>query len=215
MAIIDAHAHAAGLRRAQENMKDPYWKYSFEPDPVTGFVEAKQGPIQNRPHFHMDRLFFGDDMMDLTELDHGKLELVSKGLAGGPADRIAAMDAVGHSMNILSNPSHDYNYWVDAQYAVPFASDINDMLNEYCAYAPDRLGFWAQLPMQAPEAAAVELERAISKLGAKGLAMGGGGYGDYEADAPELDAVWKVLCDHDLPIWVHGYDASAAWQVPE
>jgi predicted TIM-barrel fold metal-dependent hydrolase len=214
MGIIDAHAHQ-GVREAQENLKDPYWKYTFDVDPATGFAEAKQGPIQNRPHFNLDELFHGTEVMGLSEDDTAKLDKVSEGLSGGPAARVAAMDAIGHSMNILSNPSHDYNYWIDPEYAVPFSRDVNDGLSEYCDYAPDRLGYWAQIPMQAPEEAAAELDRAVRFMRAKGFAMGGGGYGAFEADAPELDVVWAKACDHDVPVWVHGYNESAAWKKPE
>jgi len=71
--------------------------------------------------------------------------------------------------------------------------------------------FWAHVPLNAPEAAAAELRYACTVLGAKGLVAGGANFGGLEFDSPELDVVWKTLCDLDLPMFIHGYNQSVTW----
>ena len=102
-------------------------------------------------------------------------------------------------------------YWTEAEFAVPFARTVNRTLAEYCSAAPDRLMFWAHAPLNVPEAAAAEIRYACTELGAKGLVAGGANFGGLEFDSPELDVVWRTLCDLDLPIFVHGYNQSVTW----
>ena len=52
---------------------------------------------------------------------------------------------------------------------------------------------------------------ACTVLGAKGLVAGGANFGGLEFDSPELDVVWKTLCDLDLPMFIHGYNQSVTW----
>lgn len=128
-----------------------------------------------------------------------------------PKHRLANMDAAGQNAQVVSVPSHCYMYWTEPEYSVRFASKVNDTLAEYCSAAPDRLMYWAHAPLNVPEAAAAELKRACGTLGAKGLVAGGANFGGLEYDSPELDVVWRTLCDLDLPIFVHGYNQSASW----
>ncbi|MDB6050830.1 MAG: amidohydrolase family protein [Pseudomonas sp.] len=128
-----------------------------------------------------------------------------------PKVRLAGMDAAGQNLQIVSVPSHCYMYWTEAEYAVPYARTVNDTFAEYCSAAPDRLMFWAHAPLNSPKEAAIELHRACTQLGAKGLSAGGANFGGLEFDSPELDPVWKVLCDLDLPMFIHGYNQSVTW----
>ena len=87
----------------------------------------------------------------------------------------------------------------------------NRWMAEFCAAAPGRLMFWAHAPLNVPGAAAEELRRACTELGAKGLVAGGANFGGLEFDSPELDPVWQVLSDLDLPMFIHGYNQSVTW----
>jgi predicted TIM-barrel fold metal-dependent hydrolase len=73
------------------------------------------------------------------------------------------------------------------------------------------LYFWAHAPLQDPKAAATELERAVTQLGAKGMNMGGSNFGGLEADSRELYPVWEKACELDVPLWCHGYNQSVSW----
>ena len=88
---------------------------------------------------------------------------------------------------------------------------MNEVQAEYCSAHPDRLFFWAHAPVNDPPAAAEELDRAVLRLGAVGLAIGGANLGGLEAHDEALDPLWSKLCDLDVPVFVHGYNQSVAW----
>jgi aminocarboxymuconate-semialdehyde decarboxylase len=129
-----------------------------------------------------------------------------------PGPRLEAMDKAGVDKFVFTMPFHLVMYHVDPELATRFASGVNDSLAEYCANVPDRFYFWAHIPMQDPEAAAREAERAVKELGAKGVSMGGSNFGGgTEADDPKLFPVWEKLSELDVPIFVHGYNQSVNW----
>ena len=128
-----------------------------------------------------------------------------------PSVRIAQMDAMGQDVQVLSLPAHYAMYWADPEFSVSYASHVNDVLAAYCAPYSDRLFFWAHAPVNQPEAAAKEVERAVLQLGAKGLSMGGANFGGLEFGDEALYPLWAKLCDLDVPIFVHGFNQSVTW----
>ncbi len=84
-----------------------------------------------------------------------------------------------------------------------FARFGNDCMAELVARHPDRFaGFIAALPMNAPEAALRELERAIDQLGARGVQF----YSNVNGrplDRPEFEPLFAAMAERDLPIWIH------------
>jgi predicted TIM-barrel fold metal-dependent hydrolase len=132
-------------------------------------------------------------------------------LRAEPANRLAQMDDWGIDVVVVSLPSHCYMYHAELDFAVPYARRVNDANAKYCAGAPDRLYFWAHLPMQDPAAAVTELGRAVGELGAKGAGLGGANFGGREFDDEDFDPLWEKICELDVPIFVHGYNQSVAW----
>lgn len=128
-----------------------------------------------------------------------------------PATRLAGMDKMGQSAQVVSVPSHCYMYWAEEEFGIPFARKVNDVLAEYCAASPNRLMYWCHAALNNPVEAAKEIRRACTTLGAKGLGAGGANFGGLEFDSPEMDPVWEALCDLDLPMFVHGYNQSVTW----
>lgn len=197
--LIDLHAHAPLPGYYNQH---PHWGPFFE--------QCDDGDI---------RLRVGKWQLTLGSPERKAAVRAGKGLKleeymakwADPKVRLAGMDAAGQNLQVVSVPSHCYMYWTEAEYAVPYARTVNDTFAEYCSAAPDRLMFWAHAPLNAPEAAAVELRRACTELGAKGLSAGGANFGGLEFDSPELDVVWKTLCDLDLPMFIHGYNQSVTW----
>lgn len=127
-----------------------------------------------------------------------------------PARRIARMNERGYDKAVVSLPVHFMMYWAEPEIGVPYASLVNDELAGYCAKYPDRLAFWGHVPLQAPEAAAKEAERAITELGAKGIQHGGSNLGGaitpgLEADDEAYFPLYEVLQRHNKPLFVHGY----------
>ncbi|MGH7266586.1 MAG: amidohydrolase family protein [Candidatus Rokuibacteriota bacterium] len=79
----------------------------------------------------------------------------------------------------------------------------NDGMAELVTRHPDRFpGFVASLPMNAPEAALREADRAIGELGATGVQIFSNVNG-RPLDAPEFQPIFERMAGHRLPIWMH------------
>ena len=79
----------------------------------------------------------------------------------------------------------------------------NDGLADLCRRYPDRFpAFTASLPMNNPDAAVAEAERAVTELGARGVQVFTNMRGT-PLSAPEFYPVFETLARHDLPVWVH------------
>ncbi len=79
----------------------------------------------------------------------------------------------------------------------------NDAMAELVRRHPDRfVGFAAGLPLNAPEAALRELERAIDELGARGIQIFTNVNG-RPLDLPEFEPIFTAMAERDLPIWLH------------
>lgn len=83
------------------------------------------------------------------------------------------------------------------------AALANDGMAEIVTRLPDRFpGFAASLPMNNPEAARRELERAVDQLGALGIQLFSNVNG-RPLDEPELLEVIEAAAARRLPIWLH------------
>jgi predicted TIM-barrel fold metal-dependent hydrolase len=127
-----------------------------------------------------------------------------------PAKRVAQMDAKGVDKLVISHPSHWYMYWTEHDFAVRYASLVNDELARFCSAFPERLYWWAHLPMQNPTACVREAERAI-RMGARGFGIGGANFGGLELDDHTYYPLWEKACELNVPFFVHGYNQSGSW----
>jgi len=116
--------------------------------------------------------------------------------------RLVEMDRVGISRQMLSPNPLTFFGGVEAAPAIDFARATNDAMAALVAEHPDRLLGSAQLPMQDPDAAITELERAVGELG---LVAGyvGTAYG-MTFDDPRLEDFYRCLVELDVPLFVHG-----------
>lgn len=122
--------------------------------------------------------------------------------------RLADMDEQGIDLAVLSVnvPGAD---WFPTADGPAVARDINDELAELVARHSDRLAAMACLPMQAPEAAAEELERTHA-LGFHGGMVFSNAAGE-PLDASDKAVVFDVASRLDTPIYVHPtYPLTAA-----
>jgi len=79
----------------------------------------------------------------------------------------------------------------------------NDGMAEYVAKYPDRFpAFIASLPMNNPEAALDEIDRAVKELKAVGVQFFTNVLGK-PLDLPEFKPLFAKMAAYDLPIWVH------------
>src|ERR1700678_2324887 len=83
------------------------------------------------------------------------------------------------------------------------ARRANDGLAALCQRYPDRFPtFIAALPMNNPDAAVEEADRAILDLGARGVQMFTHVAGE-PLSAKKFRPVFRCMEKHDLPVWVH------------
>jgi aminocarboxymuconate-semialdehyde decarboxylase len=151
----------------------------------------------------------------LGATDKGATSSATGGLIGwmdrmSLESRLQLMDRTGVDRLVLSVPAHMYMYWA-GDFGTEYAAVVNDELAAFCAGAPDRLSFWGHANLADPAAAAKEVARAVTDLGARGMSMGGSNFGGLQAYDRSLDEVWGTLSDLDLPIFVHGYNESVTW----
>ena len=114
--------------------------------------------------------------------------------------RLRDMDAQGIGFAVLGTnvPGVD---WCAAGDAPVIAADVNDELNALARAHPDRLAALATLPMQLPEAAAAELERAVGD-GAVG-AMIYSNVAGSPLDDPALTVVFDAAAALGVPLYIH------------
>jgi uncharacterized protein len=79
----------------------------------------------------------------------------------------------------------------------------NDGMAEYVSKYPDRFpAFIASLPLDNPDAAVEEIDRAVKDLKAVGVQVFTC-VQDKPLDLPEFKPLFAKMAEHDLPIWVH------------
>jgi predicted TIM-barrel fold metal-dependent hydrolase len=125
-------------------------------------------------------------------------------------DRLKQMDATGIDVQVLSYGSPGTQV-LPASEAVPLARDANDQLARAIQAHPDRFAGFATLPTPDPEAAAVEFERAVQKLGFKG-AMINGRTNDRFLDDPSFRPILEAAVALDVPLYLHPTLPSKAVQ---
>jgi uncharacterized protein len=115
--------------------------------------------------------------------------------------RIAAMDEAGLDVQVLSLNSpglHD----LPAEEAERLQVSTNDRIAELVAAHPGRLEGFATLAMPAPQAAARELERAVTELGLNG-ALIFGRTGERNLDHPDNWPIFEVAAELRAPLYIH------------
>lgn len=120
--------------------------------------------------------------------------------------RLAAMDAAGVDIAVLSISGPGVQAEPDAGAAVKLAIDANDRLAAEIANQPTRYRGFAHLPMQDVPAALAELERCISQLGFVGAMVNGHTHGVY-LDDPKYDPFWERMQALDVPLYLHPTDS--------
>ena len=118
----------------------------------------------------------------------------------GPA-RIADMDAAGITVQVLSvsGPGADL---LPGKEGEALARDYNDALRRAVDRHLGRLAGFAHLPMLSPDAAADELERAVTQLGFHGALINGLTDGRFLDDAA-FDPILSRAERLDVPIYLH------------
>jgi predicted TIM-barrel fold metal-dependent hydrolase len=117
------------------------------------------------------------------------------------AGRIAAMDEAGIDLQVLSLGAFALE-GLDAATGTALARDVNDELAAAVKANPTRLAGFATVALKDPEAAVVELERSISKLGFVGLMLNGTVEGRF-MDDPAFLPVFEAAARLSVPVYLH------------
>ena len=117
------------------------------------------------------------------------------------AQRVAAMDAAGVDVQILSLAPPG-THGLPAGEAIALSRDANDRAGEAVSRYPTRLRAMTTLPMSDPAAAVAELERAANLPGHVGI-MSYGRSGDRPLDDPVNDELLAAAAGLGRPVFIH------------
>lgn len=135
----------------------------------------------------------GENALRLADTDEGRLTL---------------MDEQGVDIQVLSLTTPGLHN-LAPKIAVEMARKINDRIADACARHPTRFQGLAAIPTSAPDAAVLELERAVSELGLRGAMLHGRTrerHLDHLALRPMLAMAEKL----QAPIFIHPQTPIAA-----
>jgi len=117
--------------------------------------------------------------------------------------RLKIMDRYDGYVQILTLANPPVEVIADARTSPELIRLANDEMAEIVAKHPDRFpGFVASLPMNNPDAAVAEIDRAIDALGATGVQIYTNVAG-RPLDLPEYRPIFARMDERDLPIWMH------------
>ena len=116
-------------------------------------------------------------------------------------DRIRAMAKCGVDVQVitLTTPGVD---WAEPNSAIRLARVTNDAYGDIMEKLPDKFVALATLPMQDPQAASEELERAVKERGLRGAMVFSNAAGSPIDGEPYMQ-VYKTAVKLDVPIFIH------------
>lgn len=128
--------------------------------------------------------------------------------------KIRDMDERKLAFSVLSSTPFAFFYEIEEGPAVELAQYQNDQLAEMVKVHPDSFAAMATLPLQAPDAALKELDRAINKLGLRGIEIGSH-VGGRELGDRAFWPVYEFLENHELPMFIHPHNVAGMDRLQE
>ena len=155
--------------------------------------------------------------LKLTPFDGDNAVLEVAGVAYRPfprgghdiARRFADMDAAEVDMHILAGAPQTWLYGQEASVGIAASAIQNDEMARLVKEHPDRFAAIATLPMQAPDKAADELRRAMTKLGMHGAMIGSNVHG-RNLDDPSFQPLWAAAEELDAFMVIHPGNVAGA-----
>jgi len=125
------------------------------------------------------------------------------------AHRLRDMDAMGVDVQVLSATPQTYLYNQDASLGAATAAIQNDQIAKLVKQNHQRFMGIATLPMQAPDKAADELKRAMTKLGLRGTMFASNIMGK-NLDDPSFEPVWATAEELGAFVFIHPNNVAGA-----
>ena len=125
------------------------------------------------------------------------------------ARRLNDMDATGVDVHVLSVTPQTYLYGLEPALGAETSVIQNDQIAKHIAAHPDRFMGIATLPMQAPDKAADELKRAMTKRGLKGTMFASNIMGK-NLDDPSFEPLWATAEELGAFLFIHPNNVAGA-----
>ena len=123
--------------------------------------------------------------------------------------RLTYMDRLGVHTHVLTLSGQVTPIWVEPGFGLAMAQVVNGEYAALQAKHPERFVGVAAVPLQDPKLAVEELERAVRRLGLKGVNVLANIQGRY-LDAPEFVPFFEAVQDLGVPVLVHPTDPGGA-----
>jgi aminocarboxymuconate-semialdehyde decarboxylase len=118
------------------------------------------------------------------------------------AARLKVMDRSGIDVQAISTAPGQYYYWAEPELGRQTSRLINENIARICAEHPDRFVGLATVPLQAPDFAVAELERAVKELGLRGVEICTNVNGE-ELSAPKFRPFFAKAEELGILIFMH------------
>ncbi|GHK05017.1 amidohydrolase family protein [Streptomyces sp. NPDC003753] len=120
--------------------------------------------------------------------------------------RLAAMDAQGVDVQLVSpSPSH-YHYWTDEETAEKLCRLANEATAAHCSAAPDRLRGLGLVPLQHPDQAVAALDHALEQ-GLLGVEISSHAPGRELSD-PAYEPFWSRAEETGAVLFLHPFGCT-------
>jgi aminocarboxymuconate-semialdehyde decarboxylase len=115
--------------------------------------------------------------------------------------RLRDMDKMGVDVQAISCSPFQFKYSLDPELGRKAARAINENLAEIVQKHPSRFVALANVPLQAPDAAAEELEYCVRRLGFRGVEIGTNVAGQEVSRG--RDRFWAMVQELDVMVFMH------------
>ena len=142
------------------------------------------------------------DIVKGTPLETTAPPFVMRSPGPGLAERIAIMDKMGVDIAAISINYYWWNAAPDRGLARAICTAHNEGLAKWTRAHPDRLVGLASVPLQFPDLAVELLQDATTRLGARGVTVGGHVAGE-PVTLPKYDPFWAKVEELGLLVFMH------------
>ena len=115
--------------------------------------------------------------------------------------RLRDMDKMGMDVQAISPSPFHFMYWLEPEIAKKMSRSVNEHLASIVRAHPDRFVALAHVPLQAPEAAAEELDYCVRQLGFRGAEIGTNVVGTEISRG--RDEFWRKAHELDVVVFMH------------